>query len=164
MANAKKIAEIEAEFLIAFGRGLQEGGAELWARIFIDVPNEVMDRAAIWLLQSREKSGMVVPGEMAAAVRAVGGQLKAYSTTPEFDAMPVVRAIRRHDDAGLGEAEVSMAEWLQGDGLPSFAAAMMKCAEGPTQADRLYALAGLPMSGQVKALRPGMESKRKEAT
>lgn len=143
MASAEMVGKVRRMFLQAFGKDLNEGGGDLWFHLFYEVPDDIMGRAASRLVETRQKSGLVVPGEMAAQIEAVGGHVHKLQNSAQFERDPVVRALRSRSQAEDTETPITMTEWLESEGIGSFAEAMRKYGDRESPTDRTNALVSM---------------------
>lgn len=129
MASEQGLAAISNFFREAYDKPIEPGSYELWLRIFYHVSDNVLIRAAHWLIEKREISRTVVPGEMAKAVEAVGGTVRKYQAEKTFKDDPIVRALDSRSRHEADEGGISLHEWLQQEGCQSFKEAMIKHAD-----------------------------------
>jgi len=127
MASEFALSQISEFFDKAYGKPIAPGSYDLWMRIFSDVPDGILTQASHWLIEHRDISRAVVPGEMAKAVAAVGGTVRRYSPENGFKDDPIVRALDSRSQAD--EGGISLHEWLEQEGLASCREAAEKYAD-----------------------------------
>lgn len=93
MASRDAIDAARKRFLHVYGKDLPEGAAEEWEDIFRNVPDRVFQAAVRFLIENRENTFVITPGEMAEAVKSVGGSLRAQRTVPDTREWVPIKAL-----------------------------------------------------------------------
>jgi len=106
MADKVGLATISQMFRDLYGKPIAESAYRWWLRIFHDVSNEDLEAAALWLIEQRERSSMVTPGEINWALRSIGVYIKREED-PAFDA-----AIAQQFPTAEGEG-ITLAEFCR---------------------------------------------------
>jgi len=141
MATPRAIAKISEIFDFAFGKPVDEKAYNLWLTLFGNISDADLIKAAFWLSKHREKSNKVTPGEMKGALAAIGVNADTYTPEKGFESDPVVRAMESRYRGEMAAEGVTMAEFLQQEGLSSFREAMEKYGDRPTATETILGLA-----------------------
>jgi len=83
VADKVGLARISTMFRDLYGKPIAESAYRWWLRIFHDVSNKDLEAAAMWLIEQRERSSMVTPGEMTWALKNIGVYVK-HEEDPAF--------------------------------------------------------------------------------
>jgi len=76
MADKVGLATVSKMFRDLYGKPIVESAYRWWLSIFRDVSNEDLEAAALWLIEQRERSSMVTPGEINWALKSIGVYIK----------------------------------------------------------------------------------------
>ena len=106
MATAKGIAKISGIFDRAYNRPIDGNAYSLWTEIFASIDDSDLIAAAMWLVEGRERSLMVTPGEVNWALRSLG----VYMKREESPAWEAAMARQFPENVDL-DTEVSLAAW-----------------------------------------------------
>ena len=175
MATRAALKAVLDKFQRVFGKATSQEAAEDWCRAFYDVPDNVLADAGEHLVRHRDKTGCVVPGELARAVEAVGGTMHRIKNSPQFERDPVVKALRSRSGAAELEEPVSLADWLASERLvddldapgakvEAFRRAMQKYGGRPSATDLTNEVAGLLPPRAEKWKCPGKRAATREAS
>lgn len=129
MASEFVLAEISGFFKEAYGKPIEPGSYGIWLRTFDEVSDGTMTKAAHRLIEKRDISRMVTPGEMAKAVEAVGGTVRRYKAEESFRDDPIVKALDTRYHAAESMKGITLHEWLKQMELGSFRSATEKYAD-----------------------------------
>ena len=140
MATPRAIAKISEIFDFAFGKPINEKAYKLWGTLFGNISDADLIKAAFWLSKHREKSNKVTPGEMKGALAAIGVNADIYTPEKGFEGDPVVRAMESRYRGEMEAEDVTLAEFLEQEGLSSFREAMDKYGDRPTPAETILQL------------------------
>lgn len=108
MATKLGLATISGLFAKAYRRGIAKDSYPLWQRIFRSISDEDLEKAAWHLIEWREKSTPVTPGEMHWALRCVGVSIKRTEDAA------IAAAMERQFPVAEGK-EITLAEFRKTD-------------------------------------------------
>ena len=129
MSTTQGIARLSNLFKEAYDKPISESGCDLWLRIFRRISDADLERAAVHLIEHREKGSKVNPGEITRALEFHGIYVDPPEQTKDFRDDPMVRALESRYRAEEEEEGISLHEWLKQEGLSSFREAMEKYAD-----------------------------------
>jgi len=138
--NSMGAALISDLFSAVYGSGIPAEARQTWIDTFKHISNEDIELAARWIIAHRTRSGKVVPGEVWHALQAIGVTPERFDTSPEFRSDPAVIALDSHYRTMSDLPGISVTDWLESEGLPSFQAAMDKYGDRPSSAELLLQL------------------------
>jgi len=126
-------------FRAAYDKPLDDRARELWMTLFRPVHDADLVKAAYRLVGWREKTSRVAPAEMKSALTSIGVSMGGQESH-SFGDDPAVIALNGHYEAMRALPGVTLAQWLEDEGLPSFRAAIAKYGDRPSSAEKLLAL------------------------
>ena len=126
MATERGVARLSELFDSAYRSPFDEKTTGLWLRIFRRISDADLERAAVHLIEHREKGSKVNPGEITRALEFHGIYVDPPEQTKDFRDDPMVRALESRYRAEEEEEGISLHEWLKQEGLSSFREAMEK--------------------------------------
>jgi len=141
MSNAIGIARLSDLFSVVYGSGIPVDAREAWLDTFQHIHNDDLESAARWIIAHRTHNGRVVPGEIWHALQAIGVTPDKFYTSKEFREDPAVIALSSHYEAMSKLPGITLAQWLEAEGLPSFKEAMDRYGDHPSSVGRLSELA-----------------------
>ena len=107
MADKLGLATISNIFRDLYGKPIAESAYRWWLTLFDSISNEDLYRAAMYLIEGRERSSMVTPGEISWALRSIGVYVKR-----KVD--PMEAALAQQFPEAEGE-RISLAEFRKTD-------------------------------------------------
>lgn len=131
MASENGIAILSDLFDSAYRSPLDEKMSALWLKIFRKISDTDLERAAVRLIEHREKGSKVNPGEVTQALKENGIYVDASEYTKTFRDDPAVKALESRFRASKETEGISLHEWLKQEGLGSFQEAIQKYGDHP---------------------------------
>jgi len=124
MATARGIATISAAFDQAYSKPIDEEAYPLWTKVFENVSDNDLIRAAHKIIALREISRQVTPGEIWKELASLG--VKMYNESKGFSDDPIVKALRSRYHGEEETKGITLHAWLSEEKLSSFREAMKK--------------------------------------